>query len=88
MITGFKPKSNVDNLNKVRREASRHFRNKNMDYLKAKFDKLETNSQIKKNIRDSYRDINVFKKCYQPRTNIVKHEKGDLVTGSHSVLAG
>jgi hypothetical protein len=27
-----------------------------------------------------------FKKCYQPRTDIVKYEKGDLVTDSHSVL--
>ena len=25
---------------------------------------------------------------YQPRTNIVKEEKGDLVTDSHSVLGG
>jgi hypothetical protein len=29
--------------------------------------------------RDMYRDINDFKKGYQPRTNIVKDEKGDLV---------
>jgi hypothetical protein len=28
--------SNVDNLNNVRREASRHFRNKKKEYLKAK----------------------------------------------------
>ena len=30
--------SNVDNLNNVRREASRHFRNKKKAYLKAKFE--------------------------------------------------
>jgi hypothetical protein len=34
-----------------------------------------------------YRRINDFKKGYQPRTNIVKDEKDDLVTDSHSVLA-
>jgi len=40
-----------------------------------------------KNVRDLYRDINDFKMGYQPRTNIVKDEKGDLVTDSHSILA-
>jgi hypothetical protein len=47
---------NVDNLNNVRCEAIRHFRNKMEEYLKAKIDELKTNSQIK-NIRDIYRDI-------------------------------
>jgi hypothetical protein len=28
-----------------------------------------------------------FKKGYQPRTNVVKDEKGDLVADSHSILA-
>ena len=42
--------SNVDNLNNVRCEASRHFRNKNNEYLKANIDELETNSKLK-NIR-------------------------------------
>ena len=36
--------SNVDNLNNARREASRHFRNKKKEYLKAKIKELETNS--------------------------------------------
>jgi hypothetical protein len=49
--------SNVDNLNNVRREASRQFRNKKMEYLKAKINELETNSK-NKNIRDLYRGIN------------------------------
>ena len=35
-----------------------------------------------------YRGIIDFKQGYQPRTNIVKDEKGDLVTDSHSFLAG
>jgi hypothetical protein len=34
-----------------------------------------------------YRGINDFKKGYQPRTNIVKDDKGDLVADSHSILA-
>jgi hypothetical protein len=34
-----------------------------------------------------YGGINDFKKGYQPRTNIVKDEKGDLVAESHSLLA-
>jgi ribosomal protein S17E len=35
--------SNVDNINNVRRAASRQFRNKKKGYLKAKIDELETN---------------------------------------------
>jgi len=41
----------VYNLNSVRCEASRHFRNKKKEYLKAKIDELETISKIKKNKR-------------------------------------
>ena len=39
--------SNGVNLNKVRRDASRHFRNKKKGYLKAKIEELENNSKIK-----------------------------------------
>jgi hypothetical protein len=77
--------SNVDNLNNVRREASKHFRNKKKEYLKAKINELETNSK-NKNTRDLHKGINDFKKGYQPRTNAVKDEKGDLVADSHSIL--
>jgi predicted RNA-binding protein Jag len=38
---------NVDNLNNVRSKASRHFRNKKKEYLKAKIEELETNTKIK-----------------------------------------
>ena len=51
--------SNVDNLNNVRREASRHFRKKKKENLKAKIDGRDTNSKAK-NIRDLYRSINDF----------------------------
>ena len=36
--------NNVDNWNNVKREGSRHFRNKKTEYPKAKFDELEINS--------------------------------------------
>ena len=50
-------KRNVDNLNTVRREASRHFRNKKKECLKAKIVELETNSKIE-NIREFYKGVN------------------------------
>jgi hypothetical protein len=78
--------SNVDNLNSVRCEAIRHFRSKKIEYLKAKIYEFETNSKIK-NIRDLYRSIIDFKKGYQCGINIVKDERGVLVTDSHSILA-
>jgi hypothetical protein len=77
---------NVDNLNNIRRDASRHFRNKKKAYLKAKIEQLETNSKIN-NIRDLYRSIHNVKNGHQPRTRIVKDEKGDLVADSHSIMA-
>ena len=46
----------VDNLNSVRYEANRHYRNTKKEYLKAKIEELENNSEIK-NIRDLYRGI-------------------------------
>jgi len=55
-------------------------------YMKANIVELETNTKIK-NIRDFYRGINDFNKGYQPRTNVVKDDKGDLVANSHSTLA-
>jgi hypothetical protein len=68
---------NGDNLNNVRREASRNFRNKKREYLKDKINELATNSK-NKNIRDLYRGINEFKRGYLPRNNLVGDEYGDL----------
>jgi len=79
-------KSNVDNLNNVRHKASRHFRNKKREYLKAEIEGLGTNSKIK-NIRDLCGSFSDFKKGYQPTTNIVKDDKGDLVADSLTILA-
>jgi hypothetical protein len=70
--------SKVENLNKVRRDASRHLRNKKKAYVKAQIEELETNSKVK-NLRDLYQGINDFKNGYQSRTNVVKDEQGDLV---------
>jgi hypothetical protein len=72
-------------LKNVRREASRHFRNKKKGYLKAKIEELDAYSKIK-NIRDLYRGIIDFKNGFQPKTNLVKDEKGDLVADSHSIV--
>jgi len=78
--------SNADNLNEVRREVSRHFRNKKKAYLRAKIEELEINNKIQ-NIRELYRGISDFKKGYQPRCHKVKDEKGDLVADSHGIVA-
>jgi hypothetical protein len=48
---------NGDNLNNVKSEASRHFRNKKRKYMKDRIDELARNS-ANKNIRDLYRGIN------------------------------
>jgi hypothetical protein len=48
-------------------------------------DPRTTNSK-NKNIRDLYRGIDEFKKGYQPRSDLVKNENGDLLADSHSIL--
>jgi len=47
---------------------------------------METNSKINI-IRELYRGINDMKKGYQPRTRIVKDEKGEFVADSHNIMA-
>jgi hypothetical protein len=69
---------NGDNLQILRRETSRTFRNKEREYLKGKINELETNNK-NKNIRDLYRGINVFKKGYQHRINVIEDENGNLL---------
>jgi hypothetical protein len=77
--------ANEDNLNEVKWEASRHFRNKKREYLKDKINELESNSK-NKNIRDLYRGINEFKKGYQPTTNLVKDKRGNLLADPYKIL--
>jgi predicted site-specific integrase-resolvase len=69
---------NGGNLNSVRGEAHRDFRNKKRELS-------ERNSE-NKNIRDLYRGINKFKRGYQPRNNLLKDENGKLLTDSHYIL--
>jgi hypothetical protein len=54
--------------------------------LKDKINEPESNSK-NKNIRDLYMGINEFKKGYQPRTNLVKDEKGDLLADPHKIVS-
>jgi hypothetical protein len=76
---------NGHNQNNIRPETSRNFRNKKREYLKDKIYELATNSK-NKNIRELYREINYFKRGYQPRSNFVKDENGDLLADSHNIL--
>jgi hypothetical protein len=74
---------NGDNPNNIRHEASRHFRNEKREYLKDKINELALNSR-NKIIRGPYRGINQFKRGYQPRSNLVKDQNGDLLADSHN----
>jgi hypothetical protein len=76
---------NEDNLSNVRKEASRHFRNKKRECLRDKINEIELNGK-NKNIRDLYRGITEFKKGYQPKTNMVKDERGDLLVDPQKIL--
>jgi hypothetical protein len=66
-------------------EASRHFRNKRRKYLKNKINELAAHS-MNMSIRYLCRGIHYFKKGYQPRTNVVKDEIGDLLADSYNIL--
>jgi len=59
-LKGSRLQYNVDNLNIVRREASRHFRNKKKEYLKLKFMKLKL--IVSPRISDSHSGINDFRR--------------------------
>jgi hypothetical protein len=76
---------NEDNLRNVRREASRHFRNKKREYLKGKVTDIELNNK-NKNIRELCRGITEFKKGYHPKTNLAKDERGDFFADPQKIL--
>jgi hypothetical protein len=76
---------NGDDLNNVRCEAIRHFRNKKREYLKYKINKLAMKSN-NMNIKDLHSGINEFKEGYQPRSNLLKDENCDLLTDSHNIF--
>jgi hypothetical protein len=60
----------------LRHEVSRHLRKR--EYLKDETNEFATRS-INKNIRDIYRGISGFEEGYQPRSNLVKDEYGNLL---------
>jgi hypothetical protein len=72
-------------VNNISHEASRHFRNKKREYVEDKINDLPMNSK-NKNIRDVHRRIYVFQRGYQPVSNLVKDENGDLLAVSHNNL--
>jgi hypothetical protein len=76
---------NRDNLQNLRHETNRIFRNKKREYLKGKINELEANNK-NKNIRDLFRGKNEFKKGYQPRSNIIKDENDNLIADPQNVL--
>jgi hypothetical protein len=76
---------NGDSLQNLRRKTSITFGKKKREYFKDKINDLETNNK-NKNIRHMYRDINAFKKGYQPRINNLEDEIGNLLTNPQSVL--
>jgi hypothetical protein len=84
MVEKSKP-NQWDNLQNLRHEASRIFRKKEREYLKGKINELESNNK-NKNIRDLYRDINEFKKGYQPKINIENYENGNLLVDHQNIL--
>jgi hypothetical protein len=74
-----------DNLSDETQNASVHFRNKESKHVKDKINELQSNSK-NKNIRYLYRAINEFKKGYQPRNNLVKVKRGNLLADPHKIL--
>ena len=72
-------------MSSVRSQTIRYFRNMRWECLKGKINVCETTSK-NKCTRDLSRVINEFKNGYQPRTALVKDEKGSLFPDSHSVL--
>jgi hypothetical protein len=76
---------NGDNLNNIRSEVSRHFRNKKREYLKDKIKEFAASSKNKYN-RDLCRGITELKRGYQSRSNLLKDENGDLLADSNNIL--
>jgi hypothetical protein len=69
-------KINWGNLNNTIHGASRHFKNKEKQYLKDKNNELAL--KIKnKNPGELYRGIHEFNRSYQPRSNMVIDQPAD-----------
>jgi hypothetical protein len=77
-----------ENLNNVRYEASRHFRNKMREYLKNRISELTRNIK-NKNLRYLYigiRKRNELKNGNQCKINLLREENIDLLADSYSNL--
>jgi hypothetical protein len=77
---------NGENLNNVRCEARRHFRNKERECVKYKINELAMNIK-NKNMRDLYKGISEHKRGYRPSSNLVKGENCDLIADTHNILS-
>jgi hypothetical protein len=84
LVTESKP-NNWNNLNNIRCETHKHFRNRKGQYLKDRINVLATNSKNKK-IRGLRRGINKFKKDYQHNTKLIYDGKINLLADSHNIL--
>jgi hypothetical protein len=54
------------------------------NFLKKKL--MSCKQTVRTKISETYRGINKFKKGYEPITNIVKGENGDLLADSRNIL--
>jgi hypothetical protein len=70
-----------DNKSNIRSENNKIFGNEKREYLKVKINELETNSK-NKNVRNLYTGTNGFKKCQEPRTNLVKAQNYNILEDS------
>jgi hypothetical protein len=53
--------------------------------MKSNINELQSNSK-NKDIRDLHRGLTEFKNGHQPRTNLVKDERSDLLAVPHKML--
>jgi hypothetical protein len=47
---------------------------------------ISVNTSNLKNVTDLHRGVNYFKKVYQPITNLIKGENGNLLADSHNIF--
>jgi hypothetical protein len=76
---------NGDNLQNLRRETSKIFRNKEREYLKGKINELLANNK-NENIKDLYRDINELWKDTNPELMLKKDENHNVLADTQNIL--
>ena len=75
----------AEDFSNLKRNTCRTFKKMKRDYMKAKVNKLEENSN-NKNIWEMYKGINEFKKDYQPRVYVIKKHDGRIEADRTSIL--